>query len=84
MCLWAALLSCAVSGCVRALPLRDGVSECLLPRLAVLWPSARLWEMALRDETPLSKLASGFGRRRVLVRPRGGMPADRLRGASGR
>ena len=32
----------------------------------------------LRDETPLSKLASGFGRRRVLVRPRGGMPADNV------
>ena len=78
MCLWAAPLSCAVSGCVRALPLRDGVSDVLAPEAARQcygWSARLCWEMALRCET-LSKLASGFGRRRVVVRPRGGMPAD--------
>jgi len=46
---------------VRALTLRDGVSDVLCSRgcPAVLWLGARLcWEMALRCET-LSKLASG-------------------------
>ena len=69
---------------VRALTLRDGVSDVLAPEAARRcygWSARLCWEMALRDETPLSKLASGFGRRIVVVRPRGGMCADVLRGS---
>ena len=74
------LLSCAVAARRRASVSAARDSACLLPRL----PGSA---MAVRDcvgrwrcgiETPLSKLASGCGRRGVLVRPRGGMCADGL------
>ncbi len=64
---------------VMASAARD--SECFLPRLpgsAMVERETVLGDGAARRDSR-SKLASGFGRRRVLVRPRGGMPADGLR-----
>ena len=69
------LLSCAVMAECERYPfvMASADSECLLSRRSArrCYGGARdLLGEALRDETPLSNLASGFGRRGVVVRPR--------------